>query len=115
MTWRPTVRARLPTGPAPRSAPVRRPGNWGFTRTQLYRWVRASLLPVVDPGVEGAPLRVRMTNKVRSRFRPEVPEGFVSVATATRCLGVTRQTIWNRVRAGRMESCHVTHGRQRGL
>ncbi len=87
----------------------------GVHEDTVYRWVRAGLLPVVDPGVEGAPLRVRMTDEVRSRFRPEVPAGFVSVATAKQRLGVTRQTIWNRVRAGQMESCHVTHGRQRGL
>ncbi len=87
----------------------------GVHEETVCQWVRAGLLPVVDPGAEGAPLRVRMTNEVRSRFRPEAPEGFVSVATATRRLGVTRQSIWNRVRAGRMESRPVTHGRQRGL
>ncbi len=87
----------------------------GVHQETVYRWVRAGLLPVVDPGVEGAPLRVRMTNELRSRFRPEVPPGFVPVATATRRLGVTRQTIWNRIREGRMEACHVTHGHQRGL
>ena len=87
----------------------------GVHEDTVYRWIRAGLLPVADPGVEGAPLRVCMTDEVRGRFRPDGPEGFVPVATATRRLGVTRQTIWNRIRTGRMESCHVTRGRRRGL
>ena len=81
----------------------------------LYRWIHAGLVPVSDPGVEGAPLRVRMTDELRARFRPEVPSGFVPVATAMRRLGVTRQTLWNRIKAGQLASCHVTRGSQRGL
>ena len=81
----------------------------------LYRWIHAGLVPVSDPGVEGAPLRVRMTDELRARFRPEVPSGFVPVATAMRRLGVTRQTLWNRIKASQLASCHVTRGSQRGL
>ncbi len=80
-----------------------------------YRWVHAGLVPVTDPGVEGAPLRVRMTDELRARFRPEAPAGFVPVATAMRRLGVTRQSLWNRIQAGQLASCHVTHGSRRGL
>ncbi len=87
----------------------------GVQEATLYRWVRAGLVPVVDPVVDGAPLRVRMSDALRARFRPEPPEGFVPVATAMRCLGVTRQTIWNRAKAGTLRSCHVTHGSRRGL
>ena len=86
----------------------------GVQEATLYRWVRAGLVPVVDPVVDGAPLRVRMSDALRARFRPEPPEGFVPVATAMRCLGVTRQTIWNRAKAGTLRSCHVTHGSRRG-
>ena len=56
-----------------------------------------------------------MTDELRARFRPEVPSGFVPVATAMRRLGVTRQTLWNRIKAGQLASCHVTRGSQRGL
>ena len=87
----------------------------GVDEATLYRWIHVGLVPVRDAGVEGAPLRVRMTDGLRARFRPEVPAGFVPVATAVRRLRVTRQTIWARIRAGRLESCHVTHGSRRGL
>ena len=81
----------------------------------LYRWIRAGLVPVINPGVDGAPLRVNMTDSLRTRFRAQPPEGFVPVQIAMQHLGVSRQTIWNRVRSGALASCHVTHGSKRGL
>ena len=81
----------------------------------LYRWVHAGLVPVINPGVDGAPLRVSMTDALRARFRAQPPEGFVPVQVAMQRLGVSRQTIWNRARAGALASCHVTHGSKRGL
>ncbi len=85
------------------------------TETTLYRWVHAGLVPVINPGVDGAPLRVKMTDALRARFRAQPPEGFVPVRVAMQRLGVSRQTIWNRVRTGALASCHVTHGSKRGL
>lgn len=81
----------------------------------LYRWIHAGLVPVIHPSVDGAPLRVNMTVALRARFRAQPPEGFVPVQIAMQRLGVSRQTIWNRVRAGALASCQVTHGRKRGL
>ena len=81
----------------------------------LYRWIHAGLVPVINPGVDGAPFRVNMTDALRARFRAHPPEGFVPVQIAIQRLGVSRQTIWNRVRAGALASCHVTHGNKRGL
>ena len=85
------------------------------TEATLYRWIHAGLVPVIHPGVDGAPLRVSMTHALRARFRAQPPEGFVPVQVAMQRLGVSRQTIWNRVRAGALASCHVTHGSKRGL
>ena len=87
----------------------------GVNEATLYRWVHAGLVPVINPGVDGAPLRVNMTDALRVRFRPQPPEGFVPVQIAIQRLGVSRQTIWSRVRAGTLASCHVTHGSKRGL
>ena len=89
--------------------------EFGMQGVTLYRWIHAGLVPVVDPVVDGAALRLRMSDALRARFRTEHPEGFVSVATAMRRLGVTRETIWNRVKAGTLRSCHVTQSSRRGL
>ena len=72
-------------------------------------------MPVINPGVDRAPLRVKMTDALRARLRAQAPEGFVPVQIAIQRLGVSRQTIWSRVRAGDLASCHVTHGSKRGL
>ncbi len=81
----------------------------------LYRWIHAGLVPVAQPDIGGAPLRVRMTADLRARFCAAPPEGFVPVAVAMTRLGVSRQTIWHRVRSDVLATCHVTHGKARGL
>ena len=87
----------------------------GVTVTTLYRWIRKGLVPSVQPDVSGAPVRVRLTDDFRSRFCPTPPDGFVPLATAVRRLGVTRQTIWKRMRTGQLQAIYVTRGRHRGL
>ena len=87
----------------------------GVTGTTLYRWIRKGLVPSVQPDVSGAPFRVRLTDDFRSRFCPIPPDGFVPLATAVRRLGITRQTIWKRMRAGKLQAVYVTLGSHRGL
>ena len=87
----------------------------GVTGTTLYRWIRKGLVPSVQPDISGAPVRVRLTDDFRSRFCPSPPEGFVPLATAVARLGVSRQTIWKRMRAGTLQAIYVTRGRHRGL
>ncbi|MDE2914208.1 MAG: helix-turn-helix domain-containing protein [Paracoccaceae bacterium] len=66
----------------------------------LYRWVNAGILPSVRPDVPGAPVRIRMGADFRSWFRLDPPEGFVPLREAMRCLGVSRQTVWQRAAFG---------------
>ena len=87
----------------------------GVTGTTLYRWIRKGLVLSVHPDVSGAPVRVRLTDDFRSRFCPTPSDGFVPLATAVRRLGVTRQTIWKRMRAGKLQAVYVTRGSHRGL
>ncbi len=87
----------------------------GVADSTPCRWVNAGILPGVRPDVPGAPLRVRMGADFRSRFRLEPPEGFVPLREAVQRLGVSRQTVWQRVASGKLESCHVKRGAVRGL
>ena len=87
----------------------------GVTGTTLYRWIRKGLVPSVQPDVSGAPVRVRLTDDFRARFCPAPPDGSVPLATAVVRLGVSRQTIWKRMRAGTLQAVYVTRGRHRGL
>ena len=43
------------------------------------------------------------------------PAGYVPMLEATRLLGVTRQTVLQRVKRGELAAVHVCRGRRKGL
>jgi len=63
----------------------------------------------------GAPWRIRLTDELTARFNVEPREGFLPMREAIRALGVSRQTVLQRVKRGEIEAVHVTRGRQKGL
>ena len=63
----------------------------------------------------GAPWQIRLTDDLKARFNAEVGEGFLPMREAMRALGVSRQTVLQRVKRGELEAVHVTRGRQKGL
>jgi excisionase family DNA binding protein len=63
----------------------------------------------------GAPWRIRLTDELRARFAEDAPPGYLTMYQAMRRLGVSRQTVWQRVKRGELEALHVTRGRQKGL
>ena len=63
----------------------------------------------------GAPWRIRITDELRARFVAEAPKGFVPIVDAMRILGVSRQTVLQRVKRGELEAMHVSRGRRKGL
>ena len=113
----------IPVCPPPEADPPEAPvmsvaeaaAELGITGETLYRWIRKGLVPSIQPDISGAPVRVRMTDDFRSRFCPEPPDGFVPLATAIVRLGVSRQTIWKRMRAGKLQAVYLTRGKHRGL
>jgi DNA invertase Pin-like site-specific DNA recombinase len=63
----------------------------------------------------GAPWRIRFTDELKARFNAEAGDGFLPMREAIRALGVSRQTVLQRVKRGELEAVHVTRGRQKGL
>jgi excisionase family DNA binding protein len=63
----------------------------------------------------GAPWRIRMTEALKARFNGEAAEGFLPMREAMRALGVSRQTVLQRVKRGELEAVHVMRGKQKGL
>jgi DNA invertase Pin-like site-specific DNA recombinase len=63
----------------------------------------------------GAPWRIRLTDELKARFNAEAGDGFLPMREAIRALGVSRQTVLQRVKRGQLEAVHVTRGRQKGL
>ena len=84
------------------------------SESTLYRWIREGLI-AAEPTLAGAPCRIRLTDALRQRFRAEPPEGFVPARMAARRLGVSRQRIWQRIRDGDLQACHINRGPDRGL
>jgi excisionase family DNA binding protein len=80
----------------------------------VRRWLGDGLLPA-EQVTPGAPWRIRLTDDVRRRFVPDVPEGFVPLAEAARQLGCARQTVLHKVQRGELKSVQVTKGRRKGL
>jgi len=86
----------------------------GVTNTTIYRWLRAGLLPG-EQATPHAPWRIRLTDELRGRFVPDVPDGYVTLAEAAKRLGVARQTVLHKVQRGELDAIQVTNGRRKGL
>jgi DNA invertase Pin-like site-specific DNA recombinase len=63
----------------------------------------------------GAPWRIRPTDDLKALFNNNAGEGFLPMREAMRTLGVSRQTVLQRVKRGELDAVHVTRGKQKGL
>ncbi len=68
---------------------------------------------IADGGVKTA--RLFTTKDVIARFNADAGEGFLPMREAMKALGVSRQTVWQRVKRGELEAVHVMRGKQKGL
>ncbi len=80
----------------------------------LHRWLNDGFIPG-EQVTPGAPWRIRLTDELRARFVEEPPKGYVTMLKAVNILGVTRQTILQRVKRGELKAVHVRCGRRKGL
>ena len=86
----------------------------GVTEGTVYRWLRAGLLPG-EQTTPHAPWRIRLTDEVRSRFVPEIPDGYLPLDQAAKRLGCARQTVLHKVQRGELRAVQVVKGRRKGL
>jgi len=86
----------------------------GVAPSTVHRWLNDGFIggEQITPG---APWRIRMNDQLRSRFVEEAPAGYVPMIDATRLLGVSRQTVLQRVKRGELHAVHVCRGRRKGL
>ncbi len=63
----------------------------------------------------GAPWRIRITDELRARFTDESPDGWVPMKTAIALLGVSRQTIMQRIKRGELQAICSRYGRRKEL
>jgi DNA invertase Pin-like site-specific DNA recombinase len=80
----------------------------------VHRWLNDGFI-AGEQLTPGAPWRIRITDELRARFVDQTPPGYIAMLEATLALGVTRQTILQRVKRGELHAVHVRQGRRKGL
>ena len=86
----------------------------GVSLFTIRRWLRDGLLPG-EQSAPAAPWRIRLTDEIRARFVPDIPDGYLSLADAAKALGCARQTVLHKVQRRELHAIHVTRGRRKGL
>ena len=86
----------------------------GLAPSTLHRCLNDGFI-VGEQLTPGAPWRIRMTEELKARFVEEAPPGYLPMLEATLKLGVSRQTVLQRVKRGELEAIHVRCGRRKGL
>ena len=86
----------------------------GVAPSTLHRWLNDGFI-AGEQVTPGAPWRIRLDDELRARFVANIPEGYVTMLKATHLLGVTRQTILQRVKRGELHAVHVSVGHKKGL
>jgi hypothetical protein len=86
----------------------------GVAPSTVHRWLADGFIAGEQP-TPGAPWRIRVTDQLRGRFVEQAPEGWLPMLEATMVLGVSRQTVLQRVKRGELRAVHVRTGRRKGL
>ena len=86
----------------------------GIAPSTIHRWLIDGFI-IGEQLTPGAPWRIRMNDELRSKFVEKSPADFVTMQEATRMLGISRQTVLQRVKLGKLEAVHICRGKRKGL
>lgn len=86
----------------------------GLAPSTLHRMLNAGFI-AGEQVTPGAPWRIRVDAALRARFVEDAPPGYVKMFKAMRLLGVSRQTVLQRVKRGELQAVHVYRGRAKGI
>jgi DNA invertase Pin-like site-specific DNA recombinase len=86
----------------------------GVVPSTVHRWLSEGFV-AGEQDTPGAPWRIRVDDELRARLVEDPPGGWLTVAQARHALGVSRQTVLQRVKRGELNAVHVRNGRQKGL
>ena len=62
-----------------------------------------------------APWRIRLTDEIRARFVPDVPDDYLALERGRKRLGCAKQTVLHKVQRGELHAVQVVNGRRKGL
>jgi DNA invertase Pin-like site-specific DNA recombinase len=86
----------------------------GMNTSSIHRWLADGFIAGEQP-TPGAPWQIRITEELKARVVAEAPPEYLPMIEATKKLGVSRQTVMQRVKRGEIEAMLVRQGRRKGL
>ena len=92
--------------------------NAGTGKTYTIQYLLLDLLLNTESSIEEilvVTFTEKATEELRSRIVPQAPTGYLPMIEATVKLGVSRQTVMQRVKRGELEALHVRQGQRKGL
>jgi DNA invertase Pin-like site-specific DNA recombinase len=86
----------------------------GMNTSSIHRWLADGFI-AGEQVTPGAPWQIRITDELRARIVQEAPPEYLPMLEATMKLGVSRQTVLQRVKRGELEAVLLRQGRRKGL
>jgi DNA invertase Pin-like site-specific DNA recombinase/predicted DNA-binding transcriptional regulator AlpA len=86
----------------------------GMNTSTIHRWLADGFI-AGEQVTPGAPWQIRITDELRARIVEQAPPEYLPMREATLKLGVSRQTVLQRVKRGELEAVLVRQGRRKGL
>ena len=86
----------------------------GMNTSTIHRWLAEGFI-AGEQVTPGAPWQICITDELRARIAPQAPPEYLPMLETTMKLGVSRQTVLQRVKRGELEAMLVTSGRRKGL
>jgi DNA invertase Pin-like site-specific DNA recombinase len=80
----------------------------------LLRWLNDGFV-AGEQLTPGAPWRIRITDQLRGMLVNDAPNGWLALHHASRALGVSRQTVLQKVKRGELDAVLTRTGRRKGL
>jgi DNA invertase Pin-like site-specific DNA recombinase len=80
----------------------------------LLRWLNDGFV-AGEQVTPGAPWRIRLTGQLRGMLTDTAPDGWLALHHASRALGVSRQTVLQKVKRGELNAVLTRTGRRKGL
>jgi DNA invertase Pin-like site-specific DNA recombinase len=86
----------------------------GMNTSSIHRWLADGFI-AGEQVTPGAPWQIRITDELRARIVQEAPPEYLPMLETTMKLGVSRQTVLQRVKRGELKAVLVRQGRRKGL
>jgi predicted DNA-binding transcriptional regulator AlpA/uncharacterized protein YndB with AHSA1/START domain len=86
----------------------------GMNTSSIHRWLADGFI-AGEQVTPGAPWQIRSTDELRASIVQQAPSEYLPMLEATRKLGVSRQTVLQRVKRGELKAVLVRQGRRKGL